>query len=414
MHVRCHTTESFNSISLNKLLPTVKSVTVRSARVHVSRLAALTMDSLLEFGTQVFRELGNSSAASDNLVFSPFSLTCALFLILLGADGDTRKQLTSRLLRTDDNLNKTIDVLEASVAAISRRNDTTFSSFLFVDSAFPITHQFSDQATAFFDAELHTLDFEAEPEIAVLDINQRVENATRGAIKKVVDFVSPTSKLVLLNALHFKSEWKHKFDRRRTKKRDFHLDDGRVVATEMMYVTANLQMGFSGALGCVALKLPYNNSKYSFVILLPLETTLVADLIGKLSFAALSELLEKQMARNKVKAWIPKLKVDSSLSLVPTLRNLEINDLFDPQRANLTGISESSSGLYVSDVLHNVAFECDEAGARGAAATSAIFKQRSLSFAEEFVVDRPFVYLVGEFQNQRLTNILFMGKFARP
>ena len=368
------------------------------------------MESVLNFSLNCFQQISHSSSSS--VVFSPLSVINVLMMIMLGSKGPTQSELSNSLL--GKTFNGSFDVILNAVKTNERSNETNMNNFMFVDNSFPINDMFIHISKQVFNTEVSQLDFANETEKVVLEVNQRIDNATNGLIKKVIDHLSPASKLVLMNTLYFKSEWKHKFEKRRTKKRDFHLENGKIISTDMMFLNANLYLGFSGALNCVALKLPYANGKLQFVVLLPMENTKLDDLIARLTPEKLSELLEKQMIRNKVKLWMPKMQLDWSSSLIPHLQDLGINYVFDPQRANLTGIAERSTGLYVSDFMHKVVFEVDENGSRGAAVTSAIFKQRSLSFAEDLMLNRPFVFMVGEFDQNKMKNMMFMGKYMSP
>ena len=68
-------------------------------------------------------------------------------------------------------------------------------------------------------------------------INQWVEKQTN---KKIQDLIAPGSinaltKLVLVNAIYFKADWKVKFDKSKTEKGDFHVSPTQTVQTDMMF-----------------------------------------------------------------------------------------------------------------------------------------------------------------------------------
>ena len=63
----------------------------------------------------------------------------------------------------------------------------------------------------------------------------------------------------------------------------------------------------------------------------------------------------------------------------------------------------------VSDVLHKVVVECDEAGTEAAAATAVVMTRALLAAPEEFLVDRPFVFGVRHVATRAW---LFVGRVA--
>ncbi|KAI1295469.1 Serpin B8 [Halotydeus destructor] len=372
------------------------------------------METSVQFETELFRSISFHTPSTESVVYSPFSLVCALTLIVFGSNGTSRSELTNSLYGLSELDNSTLTGLAQSVKSAVDANDTNFSNFLFVDEAFDISPKFLNDSNNLVQTKVSRVSFHNNSANAVNTINDQVNEATNGKISKVVDHLSPETKLVLLNALHFKSDWRYKFDKRRTKKRAFHLEDGEVRPVEMMFTMATLEIGFSDEMNCAAIKVPFDGGKASFVIFLPQINVTVNSVIEKMAPSSLSNLFEKQMVRSKVKLWFPKIQLNWSRSLVPYLRVLGINDIFDPEKSDLTGLSQQSSGLYLSDIFHKVIFEADENGSRAAAATAAIFRQRSLSFAEDFLVNRPFAFLIANFDRSKLSNILFMGKYMSP
>ena len=84
------------------------------------------------------------------------------------------------------------------------------------------------------------------------------------------------------------------------------------------------------------------------------------------------------------------------------LQDLGVTDAFDAKAADLTGIAEKG-GLFVSDVTHKTHISVDEKGTEAAAATGIGVSEASANAEEEepkeVVLDRPFVYLIVDNQN---------------
>ena len=103
-----------------------------------------------------------------------------------------------------------------------------------VDSA--IDNYFIKSTQDFFLAEPVAMNF-GHSEQSRMAINQWVEEQTD---KKIQDLIAPGSisaltKLVLVNAIFFKGDWHVKFDKEKTRKRNFHVSKTKTVQADMMF-----------------------------------------------------------------------------------------------------------------------------------------------------------------------------------
>jgi len=57
------------------------------------------------------------------------------------------------------------------------------------------------------------------------------------------DMLNPFTRLVLVNTIYFKGEWRKKFDRENTRKEAFFLDDSKTVQVEMMSMSKSIEYG---------------------------------------------------------------------------------------------------------------------------------------------------------------------------
>lgn len=374
------------------------------------------MNSSLDIAFDTFHVLSESS--TSNVAFSPLSLVSSLLMILFGARGPTAVELGQAIFRTDDQyvaLNITASAvirLRSLLHRLSQSNGTTVSNNVFIDRNFHLAPDFMLSTKEFFKANIASIDFADKK--AKKTINELIGASSDSDLQNAVDYLSPNTKLLLLNIMIFKREWKYKFDPRRSKKRPFFTQEGEQKSADSMILTNTIETGMSEELNCTAVKLPFRGGALSFVVLLPRPGTTVNQLISNLNGPALRVMLEKKMQRSKTKLMMPKFRMEWSDSLVQPLRRIGINRIFDAQHANFTGISDHSTGLFVGDLRQKVVVSVDESGARASAATSASFRQRSLSLDDEFIVNRPFVFMIGLFDRKILTDIMFIGKFMQP
>ena len=87
-----------------------------------------------------------------------------------------------------------------------------------------------------FLAEPVATDFGNEEE-ARNSINKWVEAQTNSKIQELIarNVLTPLTKLVLVNAIHFKGDWETKFDKENTHEADFHVSKDKTVKAQMMF-----------------------------------------------------------------------------------------------------------------------------------------------------------------------------------
>ena len=74
--------------------------------------------------------------------------------------------------------------------------------------------------------------------------------------------------LVLINAIYFKADWKHPFDKTKTKKKTFYRANGRTHAL-MMYLKRKLDYAEIPSLNSTMIRLPYKGDRIVMDVLLP-------------------------------------------------------------------------------------------------------------------------------------------------
>ena len=129
-----------------------------------------------------------------------------------------------------------------------------------------------------------------------------------------------------------------------------------------------------------------------------------------LTSASLAAAVASLGSPESVQMFVPKFSFASTLALVPILQGLGITDLFDPDKANLSGM-DGAMDLYVSTVVQQAIVEVDETGTVAAAATAAGV---SASISEEpptVTIAQPFLILIRDTKNG---SILFMGQIQDP
>ena len=131
---------------------------------------------------------------------------------------------------------------------------------------------------------------------------------------------------------------------------------------------------------------------------------------GKLQDFDILKTSEKSLV--PVHLEIPKFKIESTIDLVPILKDLGMTDMFNGLTANFSGILKDE-GLFVSKAIQKAFIEVDEVGTTAAAATAVVLKQRGgfLPRPEEFIADHPFLFFLRDLQTGL---VLFQGRMVDP
>jgi len=241
-------------------------------------------------------------------------------------------------------------------------------------------------------------------------INQWVESQTNNKIKRIIspDTIDGAT-MVLVNAIHFKGEWTKKFPH--SEKSDFWLNAQNSVQTDMMYKTEHFPYVEFTDLDATAIEMPYKDSEFSMMILLPNERDGLQKLESKLET---TDLMEKatHLKKENVKVQIPKFKVEFDIKLNDVLKDMGMPTMFS-RAADLTELVDGEN-VFVSEVAHKAFIECDETGTEAAGATYGAVMNKAGHVLltkeppKEFIVDHPFVFVIKDNMG-----IYFIGHVAK-
>ena len=115
------------------------------------------------------------------------------------------------------------------------------------------------------------------------------------------------------------------------------------------------------------------------------------------------------MSLSTVEVFLPKFKLESKFTLNNSLSQLGMPDVFDIERADLSGMSDMA--MYVSHVVHKAYVDVNEEGTEAAAATAGVVTLRSLPSTHSFVADHPFMFVI---RDVRAGIPLFVGRVKVP
>ena len=346
-----------------------------------------------------FKLYGLLRTAPGNLFFSPASIEAALVMTREGAAGNTLRQMS--LLLPD-----------AAIFPKTGTNVTLESAnALWVDRKFPILGNFKTTVEEKYGAEIRTADFTGQPEVERGTVNHWVEGKTRDKIKNLLPpgSVTTDTRLILVNAIYFKGDWLHAFEKEKTAEEPFWMTPG--ASTNVLMMTMKPERFSYMENECFqCLELPYLGEEVSMLIVLPREKDGLARVEEGLSADALGGWMAA-LSRTEVEVHLPRFKIESEFdSLVKTLAALGMTDAFNPALADFSGIS--ADPLFISDVVHKAFVQVDEEGTEAAAATGIIMRTTSMPMPPKvFRADHPFFFLI---RAKESGEILFAGRVCNP
>ncbi|XP_015428728.1 PREDICTED: ovalbumin-related protein X-like [Dufourea novaeangliae] len=337
-----------------------------------------------------------------NIVSSPLSIHMILSLLSHGAETETLNELTSGLCHHEkSSIKEGYTNLTALLNELSNVK-LYIANAIYVQDGFELLTEFSTIGTNAYKSVVSKLDFKHKTEAATR-INTWVEETTNHTISDLVsaDDFDEHMKLVLINAIYYNGMWLHKFDKKQTQKKAFHVtrNEKRMVAT--MFNKSKYDYGEIPTLDAKFIEIPYMNKDIVMTVLLPNEVDGLKTLQNNFSL----DILENASRTNaEIELYLPKFKIEFMVDLKKILRKLGLNTMFQ-DNADFGRISNVP--LKVSKVLHKAMIEVNEEGTEAAAATVVHMRLRRMIYMpEQFLVDRPFMFII---QHKPSNVPLFVG-----
>ena len=337
---------------------------------------------------QLFNHLDTTNNRNGNLAFSPFSTTIAMKMALLGANHEGETAL---------------EIVRAFPPSISleamKRDELLVANATFCHEATTFNPDFIRSLKTFHHASAKTLDF-VQPEPARATINAWVAEQTHDKIQNLMPPGSLTrdSRLVLVNALYFKDDWKTPFQPHNIRDRAFNTASG--AAREIPFMHQTARFNYAEIDNIQILQLPYKNGCV-MSLYLPREKDLAP------AFALLDKDFSSDLKPARVSVALPKFTIQWQGSLKASLQQLGIREAFT-ENADFSRITKDER-LFISDVFQAVFIAVDERGTEAAAATGVGFSVTSINLEQpvEFIADHPFLFTLATPDG----TLLFTGVF---
>ena len=370
-----------------------------------------------DFGCLIFPQLELASGndkSHKNLIYSPLSITLAISMVYLGASNTTALEIHNTLFGSQSTggsaFHKQWMSLFAAIGINNKQNvdEVNLANGLWFNKKFEqLQLTYKLELKEYYDTLIRAVDFSKQESIT--GINNWVNLKTGGKIQSIIeeDAVNENTVLILVNVLFFKSLWKEMFSKEDTYDSEFFINATNAVNVEMMRKKSFYEFFYDRILGVQVVKLPYVNGTFAMFVALPQEIDSLAR-IQKHTTSKQLEMWERSLYHTTLDVHLPKFIVTATYDLEQVMKALGIREVFDMERANLSGISQSSL-LHVSKFFHKAFIEVDEQGTEAAAVSAVHITKRSLDPA--FKADHPFIFWIKHIKTQ---TIFFLGQIAVP
>jgi serpin B len=392
------------------LLPEVLTMTLKVPSSTPDQAAVV--DGSNAFAVDLYAQLRKQDG---NLFFSPESISTAFAMAYAGARGTTAAQMAATLHFTlpPDKLHPAMGALLAGLNAPHAGYQLRVADALWAEKDYTFLDDFLKLTSSDYGAGFNRVDFKGAAEATRATINQWVEEKTDDKIKDLLPAgsVTPTTRLVLTNAIYFKGDWQSQFDKAQTKDEDFHVSAAQTVKAPLMHLTSKL--GYFNGGTFQAVDIPYRSGELSMVVMLPTDAGGLSALEQSLTAASVKQWLSGLRPGSSIVLTLPKFKMTQQFQLGGTLSAMGMTQAFERSAADFSGMT-GTRDLWISAAIHKAYIDVNEEGTEAAAATGIVMRSMAMQRPEPPVVfraDHPFLFLI---RDNRSGAILFMGRISDP
>ena len=359
------------------------------------------------FGLKLFKRI-NDYEGNKNIFISPLSISTALGMTLNGAYGatyDSMKAVLELKGLTEQEINESYKNLINLLISIDPKVVFNIANSIWHKDNMSFLQSFIEENKTYFNAEVTGLNFDDPASVDI--INNWVNQNTNGKIPEIIKNIPSYMVMYLINAIYFKGDWKYQFDKDNTQDDMFTTGDGVMVPCKMMAQENDFNY-FSNDI-FQAIELPYGDSSFSMIILLPKSGNDINNVIEQLNEINWNAWLSS-FNINKGRFLFPKFEINYEIKLNDVLTIMGMGIAFS-YGADFSRIL-SSDDLFISEVLHKTYVKVDEEGTEAAAVTSVGVGIKSTHGSGFYMrVDKPFIFVI---KDNYSNSILFIGKIINP
>ena len=361
----------------------------------------------LTFQSTIFSHLYQNS--NTNICISPLSLYQSLSLLSNGAVGKTQEEIFKILIQNNKLDKKTQLLININNQQIKKYYNSK-NGKVKISNAIALKERLKEE----FEKIAVKYDVSIIHSMTVEEINKWSSQKTNGKITKIIDYISPLTRMILLNAVYFKVNWKYKFDTLKTIKREFKNSNGKIVKVDTMineyskikyFEDKNIQM----------IELPYEDENLSMIILLPKTQKFSSSLdYMKQTKIDITKNIKQLHFKKNVKLYLPKFEFEYGTIFNDVLKKMNMKLAFDSANANFLNLNYGSK-LYVFQILQKTFIKIDESGSEASSTSLIEMRTNSTNIPTKITkmdVNHSFIFMI---RDQRIKDVnkndllLFIG-----
>ena len=355
------------------------------------------------------------SESDKNRIYSPVNLYLALAMLSETAGGDSRSELLELLGEEDI---EGVRTNSRNLWLSHYRNDvasrTVLGNSIWLDKEFDYKKDCVKSLAENYYAEC----FSEKLSEASEKIKDWVNVKTGDFLKDAADEIEVpeyTTNMMIFSTLYFTGRWEDSFAEANTSQRIFHSAEGDIT-TDFMYQCSEYGPYYWGEdFGAVQLSFKKGGSMW---FILPDEDKTIDDVLSSGEYLEMvkngnttyPKILWENQKSMIVKLHLPKFDISSDLDLKEGLQKLGVDDIFEVETADFSGITDDEA--FLGKVRHAARVAIDEEGC-----TAAAFTEEALCGAArppeeeiELVFDRPFIFVI----TSDVGEPLFIGTVYNP
>ena len=382
---------------------------VDSPDIEVTEKSARLIDANNQFGFDLYKKIYAWEDEADNIMVSPLSVALALAMTYNGAETST-KEAMEKALRLDgltkEEINLSYQTLVKGLKSVDPKVLLEIANAIYYRKGFDVETNFVTANRTYYNAEVSALDFGSPSALDV--INGWVYDKTQGLIPTIIQEITPSHVMFLLNAIYFKGTWTKEFNPKSTVKQPFTIEPGKSVEVDFMHRLDTLDYARNELFS--AIRLPYGKENYNMFVFLPEPEKKLEDIIVQLDKQSWNNWMKLFTKTPTVDIMLPKFKFPYEIKLNEVLSDMGMGIAFD-SRADFRGINKDG-GLNIDYVKHKSFIEVNEEGTEAAAVTIVAIERTSVGPSKTyFHVNRPFLFAITE---KTTGAVMFMGTVKNP